>query len=210
MTMKAIMQSRWSRRLLFFLAGLILATLCLVVTFRWMNIVPYHSFNAQPLWLKGLNRLVVWLPWIAFAVVLILRFVKGRNFHVVFYLLGTITPVALVIGYLVLEGPGPICFITRSSIPNFGTIKRTPSMTHSGRLAFAWWTILFPVTHLMALTRTKSSGFSAFHEMPHQLAPLNGITTLGLHSGFCGIDSEWLFITFGHDGRVDRYWLYTD
>ncbi len=34
---------------------------------------------------------------------------------------------------------------------------------------------------------------------------------LGRERGFmAGIDSEWLFITFGDDGRVNRYWLYTD
>lgn len=33
---------------------------------------------------------------------------------------------------------------------------------------------------------------------------------LGQERGFMGIDSEWLFITFGEDGKVNRYWLYTD
>ena len=33
---------------------------------------------------------------------------------------------------------------------------------------------------------------------------------LGPERGFIRIDSEWLFITFGDDGKVNRYWLYRD
>ena len=33
---------------------------------------------------------------------------------------------------------------------------------------------------------------------------------LGPERGFIRIDSEWLFITFGKDGKVTRYWLYRD
>jgi len=33
---------------------------------------------------------------------------------------------------------------------------------------------------------------------------------LGPERGFIRMDSEWLFIKFGQDGKVSRYWLYTD
>ncbi len=33
---------------------------------------------------------------------------------------------------------------------------------------------------------------------------------LGPERGVIRIDSEWLFITFGDDGTVSRYWLYRD
>jgi hypothetical protein len=33
---------------------------------------------------------------------------------------------------------------------------------------------------------------------------------LGPARGFCGIGSEWLYISFGRDGKVDQYWLRSD
>jgi hypothetical protein len=33
---------------------------------------------------------------------------------------------------------------------------------------------------------------------------------LGPERGFIRIDSEWLFLKFGPDGKVNRQWLYTD
>lgn len=33
---------------------------------------------------------------------------------------------------------------------------------------------------------------------------------LGPQRGFMALDSEWLMIAFGEDGKVNRYWLYSD
>lgn len=33
---------------------------------------------------------------------------------------------------------------------------------------------------------------------------------LGPERGLIRIDHEWLFITFGEDGNINRYWLYRD
>lgn len=33
---------------------------------------------------------------------------------------------------------------------------------------------------------------------------------LGLERGFLRIDSEWLFINFDEDDKVERYWIYRD
>jgi hypothetical protein len=77
--MKPLAQSPWKQRVLFFFAGLLVALGCGLILLHWMSIVPYGAFDQQPAWLKGLRKLVDWLPWISVAIVLILRFVKGRS-----------------------------------------------------------------------------------------------------------------------------------
>jgi hypothetical protein len=211
--MKAFLHSPWGRRLLFFLAGLLFATLCLVVSFHWMSIVPYGSFDEQPAWLKGLSHLVAWLPWIAFAIVLVLRFAKGPIIHVVFYFLGAVTPIAVIIGWLFL---GTACanLVHRQKFdPELW--RKQDTIEHD---AF-WPPRLCMVDDLIS---SRALDDLTEHEVVQLLGPPHdksfpfGSTRCDIHyylgpeRGFYRIDSEWLFITFGHDGKVNRYWLYRD
>ncbi len=70
----------------------------ILVILHWMGTILYGGLGQWPFWLIGLCYLFSWLPWIAVVVVLTFRFVKGRTVRVGFYLLGTITPTAVVIG----------------------------------------------------------------------------------------------------------------
>ena len=100
--MKPFAESPWKQRGLFFLAGAIFTFICGIIRFKWMDIIPFYgNFSHQPDWLKGLKRLIGWLPWIAFAVVLVFRFVKGRRVRVGFYFLGTVAPMILLIGWFI-------------------------------------------------------------------------------------------------------------
>ncbi len=98
--MKTLAESPWKQRALFFVTGTIFALICGIIQFKWMNIVPYRAFDQQPEWLKGLKSLVSWLPWITCVAVLILRFVKGRHIRIGFYFLGTVVPMAVLIGWM--------------------------------------------------------------------------------------------------------------
>lgn len=74
--------------------------------------------------------------------------------------------------------------------------------------------------------RRGTSRCEGRHFAPHQVVELLGMPVeenfpfgaeacdipypLGPERGVIRIDSEWLFITFGDDGTVSRYWLYRD
>jgi hypothetical protein len=58
------------------------------------------------------------------------------------------------------------------------------------------------VVELLGSPHSKSFPFGAVDCDIHYV--------LGPERGFMRIDHEWLFITFGEDGRVNRYWLYRD
>ncbi len=211
--MNVFLQSAWRRRLLFFLAGLLLATLCLVVSFQWMNIVPYDSFDGQPVWLKGLSYVVVWLPWIAFSIVLVLRVAKGRTIHVAFHFFGTATPLAVIIGWLFL---GTACAnLIHHKKFDSELWRKQDTIEHN---AF-WPPRLCMVDDLIS---SHALDGLAEHEViqllgsPHDKGFPFGSAQCDMHyylgpeRGFVRIDSEWLFITFGHDQKVHRYWLYRD
>ena len=178
-----------------------------------MDIVPYAAFDQQPGWVKGLQEVVGWLPWIAFLGVLILRFVKGQRVRVVFYFLGTAAPLVLLIGWLFLGNS----VANRVPHQKFGAEawRNQEHVEHdhmpSPRLCM--------VDHLMSsgqLDGLSSHQVIELLGLPHDKNFPFGATSCDIHyylgpeRGFLGIDSEWLFITFGDDSTVDRYWLYRD
>ncbi len=213
MTMKPLAESPWKQRGLFFAAGLLVTVVCGVVVWRWMSLVPYGAFDQQPGWLKGLNRLVGWLPWIAVAIVLILRFAKGRNVRVGFYFLGTVTPVAVLIGWLFL---GPVVE-NRIHRQRFDAVAWRKQEQSDGNLT--WPARLCMVDDLMSSGRLDGLASEQVVELlgpPHDKGFPFGSAQCDIHyylgpeRGFIRIDSEWLFIAFDKNGKVARYWLYRD
>ena len=211
--MRPLADSPGKQRILFFLVGVVFAFVCGFIQYKWMDIVPYAAFDQQPGWVKGLQEVVGWLPWIAFLGVLILRFVKGQRVRVVFYFLGTAAPLVLLIGWLFLGNS----VANRVPHQKFGAEawRNQEHVEHdhmpSPRLCM--------VDHLMS--SGQLDGLSS-HQVIELLGPPHdknfpfGATSCDIHyylgpeRGFLGIDSEWLFITFGDDSTVDRYWLYRD
>lgn len=178
-----------------------------------MDIVPYAAFDQQPAWLKGVNRLIGWMPWIALLVVLVLRFTNGRHFRFGFYFLGTATPLVLLYGWLFL-GDSVAGFVHRQ---RFDADRwRNQGQADHDRM---WPPRLCMVDNLMASGRLEGLNSNDVVEL---LGPPNdksfpfGARSCDIHyylgpeRGFIRIDSEWLFITFDENGTTDRYWLYRD
>ncbi len=211
--MKPLAESPWKQRGIYFLAGVVFALICGFVQFKWMDLVSYTAFDQQPHWLKGLKRLVGWLPWIVFAVVLVLRFIKGRRVRVGFYFLGTLAPTALLIGWLLL-GDSFANLVHRQKF-DADTWQNQEEIRHD----IMWPPRLCMVDHLMSsgeLDGLNGDQVAQLLGPPHDKSFPFGAASCDIHyllgpeRGFIRIDSEWLFITFGDDGKVDHYWLYTD
>jgi hypothetical protein len=211
--MKPIAQSPWKQRGLFFLVGALFAIVCGVIQYHWMDIVPYTAFDQQPDWLKGLKRVVGWLPWIAVAAVVVLRLVKGRGIRVVFYLLGTATPHVVLVGWL----------ICGDSVENLWHSRRFDAELWRSQPRIEcnnlWPPRLCMVDDLIASGRLKGLtsnqvvellGPSHDKSFPFGAVGCDVHYYLGPERGLFRIDSEWLFVKFGKDGKVERYWLYRD
>lgn len=211
--MKPLAESRWKQRMLFFSAGAIFAFACGFIQFKWMDIVPYAVFDQQPDWLKGLKRVIGWLPWLAVGVVLVFRFVKGQRVRVGFYFLGTVAPPVILVGWLVF-GDAVADLVHRRRFD--AEVWRSEESSQDDTL---WPPRLCMVDSLMSSGQLDGLGRSQVVELlgtPHDKSFPPGATSCDMHyylgpeRGFIRIDSEWLFITFGDDGKVNRYWLYRD
>ncbi|MCX7427606.1 MAG: hypothetical protein NTW96_18495 [Planctomycetia bacterium] len=211
--MKPLAESPWKQRGLFFVAGLLVALVCGMIVWHWMSLVPYDAFDQQPTWLKGLGSFVGWLPWIGVAVVLLVRFVKGRSIRVGFYFLGTVTPVAILIGWLCF---GPL---VEDRIHRQKFNLETWRDQQQGEENAMWPPRLCMVDDLMSSGKLDGLTSSQVVELlgpPHDKSFPFGCTQCDIHyylgpeRGFFRIDSEWLFIALDKDGKVTRYWLYRD
>lgn len=211
--MKPLTESPWKQRILFFIVGAFVAFICEITQFKWMDIVPYTVFDQQPGWLKSLNRLVGWLPWIAFTVVLALRIFRSRRIRVGFYFLGTATPTVILIGLLFL-GDSVANLAHRQNF-DAELWRNQENIEHDAM----WPPRLCMVDDLVSSGRLDGLAKDQVVQLlgpPHEKNFPFGATICDIHyylgpeRGFIRIDSEWLFITFGEDGRVNRNWLYRD
>lgn len=192
---------------MFFLAGLLFAVICGLIQLNWMDIVPYSTFGQQPDWLKGLNRVVGWLPWVAFAIVLVFRFIKGRRIRVGFYFLGTVAPVAVLIGWMVLSSP--IADLVHRQKFDAEVWRSQEGAEHDSD----WPPRLCMVDDLMSSGRLIGLTNNQVVELlgppedkgfPFGVSNCDIYYYLGPERGFIRIDSEWLYLKFGPDGKVSR------
>jgi hypothetical protein len=208
--MKPRIESAWKQRVVFFLAACLFAFVCLVIQLKWMAIVPYAAFDSQPGWLKGFREFVGLLPWLAFATVLVLRFVKGRRIRVGFYFLGTATPTVILIAWMML-GPSVADLVHRRQFD--AELWRKQAISEPDTM---WPPRLCMVDHLISSGLLDGLSHDEVLELlgpPSQGIYLGDATYdyyLGPERGFIRLDSEWLLIAFGEDNKVSRYWLARD
>jgi hypothetical protein len=210
---KPLTESPWKQRFFFFIAGASFALICGFIHTIWMDIIPYTSYNQQPDILKRLREFVGWLPGIAIVVVFIFRLAKGRWVRVGAYFLGTVAPLVLLITWFCI-GPSVSNLMHRQKFD--AELWRNPDKIEQDIM---WPPRLCMVDHLMSsgqldgLTSdqvVQLLGHSHDKSFPFGAKSCDIHYYLGPDRGFWGMDSEWLFITFGKDGEVNRYWLYVD
>ena len=102
------------RRVRFFLVGWALAIACLLAYAFWADMIGWLTgepdlFSSQMSpWLRMLHRVVIWVPWLAVALVAILRIVKGKHIRFGSFFLGAVIGTVMAWVFLVahlLLGP---------------------------------------------------------------------------------------------------------
>lgn len=189
----------------YFLAGLGLASLCFLLSVNWFELANdwLHLaviYDTRPGWLVWLMHLLEWLPAVAVGVVLLLRLLNGSRFRAVAYAVGSATPYVLVMGWLFF---GPILdeawhrqdFDSAAWIAQEGAntewparIRMVDNLLDEGRLH--------------GLDRNGVLALLGSPEATTRWPDWDMIYWLGPERGFLRIDSEWLGIRFGSDGKV--------
>ncbi len=159
------------------------------------------------------NSVVRWLPFIFLIAVVMLRIFKEPGYRVGAYFLGTITPVLVFVGILIL-GPVYSDYAHRQKF-DAGLWRNQDEADRVSN----WPPRLCMVDDLISSGRldhlNKDQVISLLGSPYGKEFPLGSKECdihyyLGPERGFVRMDSEWLFITFGKDGKVSRYWIYHD
>ncbi len=197
---------------LFCFVGAALTIFCKFFQANWILANGFASYQAQPLWFRGLWQLLGWLPWIALLLCLALRLKKGPQVRVGCFAVG-------VMIHLWLAGAATLFVWTSSASHRIDfdeELWRNPSQVEHEEL---WPPRLCMVDDLLAseqleqLSRTQVIellGEPASKDFPYGAVNCDIHYWLGPNRGLIRLDSEWLFITFDEHERVDRCWLYTD
>lgn len=187
------------------LAGLGLASLCFLLPLYWFELANdwLHLgvvYDTRPAWLVWLMRLLEWLPGVAVGVVLLLRLLKGSQFRAVAYTVGSITPYVFVLSWLFFgsmldEAWHRQDFNSAAWIAQEGGNTEWPA-----RLRMV--DDLLDEGQLRGLDRDSVLALLGPPEITTRWPDWDIIYWLGPERGFIRIDSEWLGIQFGSDGRV--------
>jgi hypothetical protein len=209
---------RWKARLAGYAGGVAFSAACFVLLFEWMRVVTWwmpavRIFDAQPEALKLARNVVGYLPWIAAAVVVVVRLLRGARIAVFSCLAGLATPYLAIIASLL----GSPLFEERSHEQPFDDVAWR---NQDERNDLMWPPRLCMVDDLIASGRldglTRDAVVSLLGEpLPRGSFPAGAVHTdmhyyLGPERGLFRIDSEWLFIDFDDQGVVERYSIYRD
>jgi hypothetical protein len=179
---------QWKQRVAYFFAGLSVGALCLWTSQAWLGL--------------------------SFAALLIgLRFAKGKQVRWLSYLIGGIVPAGLLTASLIIP---PVLEDHKHRIPFDAKLWRNENKEPEDTL---WPPRLCMVDDLMdshkldGMTNNAvidSLGLPHSKDFPFGARQCDIHYLLGPERGLMRIDSEWLFIALDSNGKVDRYWIYRD
>lgn len=202
---------RWP---LYFGVGLALTMISLVLEER---VLALHPGPLRPGWVEALRLFVLAFPWLVAALLLCVRARGHRRTHWWAYSCGAALPWVLLLGLLfgpsLAEYAGRRDFDSKAwkaaaSIPNERAptkvrLKMIDDLIASGRL---------DNQHRSAVVELLGPDDSA-NGTGHGAGYFSGwdaVYWLGPQRGPFRIDSEWLVIRYGPDGRVREYRVVTD
>jgi hypothetical protein len=200
-------------RAAFFALGVLTAALCGWFLANWLEIFGGALgmavvYDTRPAWLRALMAAVQWLPLAALTALVVLRVMRGPAVRPLAFAAGILAVYAYVAGSLFF-GPAIDEYRHRREFD--------PIAWRRNEAADVMWPArLAMVDDLLA--RYPLRGLSR-DSVERLLGPRNDtpywpewdlVYWLGPERGFLRIDSEWLVVDFGPDGRVSDYRLLRD
>lgn len=201
-------------RAAYFLAGLLVSAACAAVTMFWYDVANgllgmRVIYGTRPAWLRAVMAVADWLPWIAGVLVLAARVRLGPSVRLAAYCAGALTPAALVLVSLFGTPVLKQAMYTRPFDP-------AGWQANAGRDT-EWPTRLRMVDDLLGRHELRGLGRDSVLRLlgpgdadkgPWMDADL--VYWLGPERGIIPMDSEWLILSFGPDGRVAEARLVRD
>jgi len=208
--------SRWTRirpHVGFFGCGFALAAGTVYVTTNWYDIANdvFHLgviWDTRPPWLRATMTALEWAPWVILVVLVIVRLVRGPVVRPVAFGVGIVAVWALLFTSVML---GP-------SVSNWRHQRAFESSAWKARAGGEpmWPTRLSMIDDLLDRYPLVGLGKDSIESL---LGPRDStgyfrdwdyVYWLGPERGLVRIDSEWLVLRFGVDGRVRERWIVRD
>lgn len=196
------------QRFLFFLGGFLLTLGCVAVLLQ----VQFAGMRSDaPAWMRVGELTATWLPWVACVLVLVLRVARGPGVRVFSFWAGcALVPLVFIAGMVL--GPAVLDFTRRRAFDAEAWRAAHHDLSEPP-VRRALVDDLVDSRLLHGLRRDEVLellGPPADPGFPFGARSADLHWEVGPERGWMSVDSEWLFVTFGDDGRVDRSWLYVD
>jgi len=187
------------------LLGVIVTALCGIAQVFWYKIANEVfglgvSYDTRPAWLRGILFLVTWLPALILALVVIGRVRRGRTYRPVAFVAGVACVYVLTLGSL-LAGPAVNDYRHRATFDTSrwrGNARADPM--YPARLTMI--DDLLERRLLEGATRDSVAQLLGPRDSTAYFGDWELVYWLGPERGLIRIDSEWLVVAFGPDGRV--------
>jgi hypothetical protein len=206
-----ILFRRWPR-LAFFALGFLTTALCGWFLTNWLEIVGVFGmkvvYDTRPAWLRALMAGVRWLPWVALAMLTLVRINRGRVVRPLAFAAGAAFVYVLVVGSLFLGPAIENYWHRREFEPVAWRRKERGNAMWPARLAMV--DDLLARHPLRGLSRDSVEQLLGPRDSTDYFQEWDLVYWLGPERGFLRIDSEWLVLNLGLDGRVTDYRIVRD
>jgi len=201
------MTAWWRRhpRIAFFVLGAAVTVLCGASQVFWYDVANnvLHlntTYDTRPTWLRGVMFVLAWLPVFTFALVMLGFLRRGRVYRPLAFIAGAVS--VYVVAVASLFG-GPVVDEYRHA-----ATFEAAAWQKNAQSDVMWPTRLTMVDDLLArrllerATRDSVARLLGPRDSTNYFSTWELVYHLGPERGLMRIDSEWLVVAFGPDGRV--------
>ena len=200
-------------RLSFGIAGALVSSGCFAFLSHWFTIFNEWLgmamvYDTRPPWLVTVMFAATWLPWFLLVVVLGLRFLRGPTYKPVAFSLGLAVPYIVVFSMLFLLPPFEDRWHREAFDPQRWKAAKAADSLWPDRLRMV--DDLINTVPLVGLPKDRVTELLGEGDKTNYWNNWDAVYWLGPERGLFGIDSEWLVLRIGPDGRVMEYRVMTD
>jgi hypothetical protein len=195
------------------MAGLSVATISFWFLVHWFDIFNRALgldvvYDTRAGWLRALMGLATWFPWLALVAVFAARLWFGRQVRAMAFAIGLGTHQAAVVGWLLVAPSVDVALHRRSFDSVAWRTNDQADVMWPARLAMV--DDLLARHELRGMSRESVAALLGSRDETPYFRDWDAVYWLGPERGLFRIDSEWLVLRFGSDGRVREYQIVRD